>query len=98
MTKECTLSTGKLPVGGLPRNSVVKITDHHKLVVLSRLGFAYHHDITSSVQNQQKSEFGRQLDMLKYCGSLVQFLLEARLFLNLNYTKHCIFIPLSKNN
>ena len=28
MAKECTLSTGKLPLGGLPRNSVVRITDH----------------------------------------------------------------------
>ena len=27
MEKECTLSTGKLPLGGLPRNSVVPITD-----------------------------------------------------------------------
>ena len=27
MEKECTLSTGKLPLGGLPRNSVVRITD-----------------------------------------------------------------------
>ena len=26
MAKECTLSTGKLPVGGLPRNNMVKIT------------------------------------------------------------------------
>ena len=29
MAKECTLSTGKLPLGGLPRNSVVRITDCH---------------------------------------------------------------------
>ena len=28
MAKECTLSTGKLHLGGLPRNSVVRITDH----------------------------------------------------------------------
>ena len=28
MGKECTLSTGILPPGGLPRNSVVRITDH----------------------------------------------------------------------
>ena len=27
MAKECTLSTGKLPPRGLPRNSVVRITD-----------------------------------------------------------------------
>ena len=27
MAKECKLSTGKLPVEGLPRNSVVRITD-----------------------------------------------------------------------
>ena len=27
MEKECTLSTGKLPLGGLPRNYVVRITD-----------------------------------------------------------------------
>ena len=27
MAKECTLSTGKLPVGGLPRNSVYRIAD-----------------------------------------------------------------------
>ena len=27
MAKECTLSTGKLSLGGLPRNSVVRITD-----------------------------------------------------------------------
>ena len=26
MAKECMLSTGKLPLGGLPRNSVVRIT------------------------------------------------------------------------
>ena len=28
MVKECMLSTGKLPLGGLPRNSVVRIIDH----------------------------------------------------------------------
>ena len=28
MGKECTLSTGKLPPGGLSRNSVARITDH----------------------------------------------------------------------
>ena len=28
MAKECTLSTGKLPAGGMPRNSVVRIIDH----------------------------------------------------------------------
>ena len=28
MSKECKLSTGKLPLGGLPRNSVVRINDH----------------------------------------------------------------------
>ena len=28
MAKECMLSTGKLPLGGLPRNSVVRISDH----------------------------------------------------------------------
>ena len=27
MAKECTLSTGELPLGGLPRNSVVRIND-----------------------------------------------------------------------
>ena len=27
MAKECTLSTGKLPLGDLPKNSVVMITD-----------------------------------------------------------------------
>ena len=27
MVKECILSTGKLLLGGLPRNSVVRITD-----------------------------------------------------------------------
>ena len=27
MAKECTLSTGKQPLAGLPRNSVVRITD-----------------------------------------------------------------------
>ena len=27
MAKKCTLSTSKLPVGGLPKNSVVRITD-----------------------------------------------------------------------
>ena len=27
MAKECTLSTGEMPLGGLPRNSVVRITD-----------------------------------------------------------------------
>ena len=27
MVKECMLSTGKLPLGGLPRNSVVRIAD-----------------------------------------------------------------------
>ena len=27
MVKECTLSTGKLPLGGFLRNSVVRITD-----------------------------------------------------------------------
>ena len=28
MANECTLSTGKLPLGGLPRNSVFRINDH----------------------------------------------------------------------
>ena len=28
MAKDCTLSTGKLPLGGLPSNSVVRINDH----------------------------------------------------------------------
>ena len=28
MVKECSLSTGRLPPGGLPRNGVVRITDH----------------------------------------------------------------------
>ena len=28
MANECKLSTGKLPIGGLPRNSVVRIADH----------------------------------------------------------------------
>ena len=28
MTKECTLSIGKLPLGGFPKNSVVRINDH----------------------------------------------------------------------
>ena len=28
MAKECTLSTGKLPPGGLPRNSVVRLIDY----------------------------------------------------------------------
>ena len=28
MAKECTLSTGKLPPGGLSWNSVVRLTDH----------------------------------------------------------------------
>ena len=27
MAKECALNTGKLPLGGLPRNSVARITD-----------------------------------------------------------------------
>ena len=27
MEKECTLSTGTLPLGGLPRYSVIRITD-----------------------------------------------------------------------
>ena len=27
IAKECTLSTGKFPLGGLPRNSMVRITD-----------------------------------------------------------------------
>ena len=38
MVKECTLSTGKLPLHGLPRNSVVIITDHtlHNLKCLGR--------------------------------------------------------------
>ena len=27
MAKECTQSTGKLPLGGLPRDSVVRIAD-----------------------------------------------------------------------
>ena len=27
MAKECTLTIGKLPLGGLPRNGVVMITD-----------------------------------------------------------------------
>ena len=31
MAKESTLSTGKLPPGGFPRNSVVTITDHPDL-------------------------------------------------------------------
>ena len=33
MTKECTLSTGKLPVGGLLRNSAVMITDHPDMTI-----------------------------------------------------------------
>ena len=28
MAKECVLSAGKLPLGGLPRNNVVKISNH----------------------------------------------------------------------
>ena len=28
MAKECTLSLGKLPTGGLPRNNVVRIAAH----------------------------------------------------------------------
>ena len=31
MAKECRLSTDKLPLGGLPRNSMVRITDHPEM-------------------------------------------------------------------
>ena len=51
MVKECTLGIGKLPLGGLPRKSVVRITDSP--------------DITSSVyhgrnalnQNKNRTKF-----------------------------------------
>ena len=33
MAKECALSTGNLPLGSLPRNSVVRITDHRDMTL-----------------------------------------------------------------
>ena len=33
MVKECTLSTGKLPLGGLPGNSVVRVTDRPDMIL-----------------------------------------------------------------
>ena len=37
MAKECMLSTGKLPLGGLPRNKVVRIMDRPGFSLLSML-------------------------------------------------------------
>ena len=39
MAKEYTLSTGKLPQGGLPRNSVVRITDSPDLTSAVYCGY-----------------------------------------------------------
>ena len=38
MAKQCTLSTGKLPPIGLPRNSVVRITDRPDITSAVYLG------------------------------------------------------------
>ena len=37
MVKECALSTGKLPLGGLPRNSVVRINDRPEMTSAVKL-------------------------------------------------------------
>ena len=37
MAKEFTLSTGKMPTRGLPRNSVVRITEHPDIAVTALL-------------------------------------------------------------
>ena len=38
MAKECMLSTGKLPLGGLLRNSVVRTNDHPNMTSAVDLG------------------------------------------------------------
>ena len=47
MVKECTLRTGKLPLGGLPRNSVVRITDHPDITS------AVYHGLNQTYKKQQ---------------------------------------------
>ena len=50
MVKECTLSAGKLPLGGLPRNRVFRITDHPDMT-----SAVYRGRITNQIKSQNKN-------------------------------------------
>ena len=50
MAKECTLRTGKLPLGGLPRNRVVWITDRPDMTSSN-----YHGRMTTNHTIKQKT-------------------------------------------
>ena len=53
MAKECTLSTVKLPLGGLPRNSVVRINDHSGMTIVVCCGCKLQIKQTKKTTNKQ---------------------------------------------
>ena len=56
MVKECVLSTGYLPRGGLPRNSVDRITDHPDMTLAVDRGRK-----ASTKTNKQTNKQSREL-------------------------------------
>ena len=60
MAKECMLSTAKLPLGGLPRNSVVNLIDHPDMT-----SAVYHgHEAKSQTNKQSTQKICRKIQTL----------------------------------
>ena len=77
MAKECVLCTGKLPLGGLPRNSVVRITDcpdmtaarFHGRIAANQTNKQTSSSLLSSIMGQgfvSCQEFQAKLSMMSY--------------------------------
>ena len=64
MAKECMPSTGKLPPGGFPRNSVFRITGHHYMTLAVYSG----HSAINHTNKQTKSVVQ---GFLKYMSMLI---------------------------
>ena len=73
MAKECALSTGKLPLVGLPRNSVARIfTDRHKMIS------AVYHGRKASTQPTNQAAKNSGVGQTATMGRLINALIEPR--------------------
>ena len=59
MAKECMLSTGKLPLEGIPRNSMVRITDYPDLIPAVYCGHKATNQFIVCVKQQIKQTVGK---------------------------------------
>ena len=79
MIKECALKTGNLPVGGLPRNSMVKVTDHPNMTSVFINGYS------PSINSKAVTEFYSNFRSLETYGKLV-LMVAVCVWTRLNYS------------